>query len=268
MTSNKLKKILILIIILLVLLFLGIFFLYSPKAYSINESEYVNTKIKSSINGTKIAFISDINLNDEKSYKRFKSIINEFNEYPVDLVFFGGDLYEGNIFNSEEVSKLLKSIDCKYGKFAILGEKDTLNEIKVTSIFKEGGFEVLKEGVRPLYINNSSINLLIASENSNIKDFKLSEKTFNLALAHKPDTFNLLANKVDLQLSGHSYGGIIRIPFIGSVYKNEGAKTFNHGTYISGQSTLIVSNGISGPSSFPYKLGAKNEINIIKLMQK
>lgn len=45
----------------------------------------------------------------------------------------------------------------------------------------------------------------------------------------------------------------------------DGAKTYNHGIYQNSGSTLLVSNGFSGPSSFPYKFFARNEINIITL---
>lgn len=265
MRKLNVKRLITLLIVFTFILFLFLFFTQSPKAYRFNEIEYSHSKITSQINGTKIAFISDINLSDEKSFNRFEKIINEFNEYPVDLVFFGGDLYESNIFKSEEVSKLLKSIDCRYGKFAILGEKDIQNDIKVTSVFNNGGFEVVNTGARPLYINNTLINLVVADENTDIKKLKLTEKAFTLAISHAPDTFNLTNKKVNLQLSGHSYGGMYYIPFIGSLHKDEGCKTYNHGTYNVDSSTLIVSNGLSGPSSAPYKLGAKNEIIIVKL---
>ena len=265
MRKKKIKRLILILIVFTFLFGLVLFFVQSPKSYRFNEKEFTHTKITSTINGTRVAFISDINLKDEKSFERFSKVINEFNEYPVDLVFFGGDLYESHIFKGEELSKLLKSIDCKYGKFAILGEKDIQNEIKITSIFNEGGFEVLQTGIRPLYIQDTSINLIVLDENTDVKKLKLKDKAFTLAISHTPDTFDAIKNKADLQLSGHSYGGLVYIPLIGSMHKDVGCSTYNHGTYYADSSALIVSNGLSGPSSFPYKLGAKNEINIIKL---
>jgi predicted MPP superfamily phosphohydrolase len=69
----------------------------------------------------------------------------------------------------------------------------------------------------------------------------------------------------DLQLSGHTGGGYIYLPFIGSLIKDKNGKLYSHGTYKEKNATLIVSNGISPKSSFPYKLNTKNEVNLITL---
>ncbi len=268
MKSKQSKRLIILLIVFAFLFSLGYIFLYSPKAYSFNEYTYSSSKINTNLEGTTVACISDVHLDDAKSLERFKSIIKDFNEYPVDIVFFLGDLYDEGVFNSEEVSQILKTIECKYGKFAILGDKDLKNEIQVKTLLNNGGFEVLEEGVRPLYINNTSINLISASLDTKTGKIKKQDKTFSLALSHTPDTFTSLNNKIDLQLSGHSCGGYIHLPLLGSMIKTEGAKTYTHGLYTKESSTLIISNGISAPTSFPYKIGAKNEIIMIKLKNK
>ena len=79
MRKEKIKRLILVLIVLTFVTCLFLFFTQSPKSYRVNETEFSHSKITSQISGTKIAFISDINLTDEKSFERFKKIIEEFN---------------------------------------------------------------------------------------------------------------------------------------------------------------------------------------------
>lgn len=259
------KRLIIILIVFSFIILSGYIFIYSPEAYRFKDYTYTSNKITKDLDTTTIACISDVHLKDTESLERFTSVIEDLNEYPVDLVFFLGDLYDDGVFSSKEVSAVLKTIQCQYGKFAVMGDKDLANESKVRTVLNTGGFEVLDNGSRPLYINGTKVNLVVSSLDAKNEKIKLQDKTLTIAISHTPDTFTNLINKVDLQLSGHSMGGYIHFPIIGSLVKTEGAKTYTHGQYIEEKSTLIVSNGISAPASFPYKFGCKNEIIMIRL---
>ncbi len=99
---------------------------YHQKPMNFTNEKYINSHISSQLNGFKIAFISDVNLTDQESLTRFQSIVNELNNYPFDMVIFGGDLYDEQVFKGDEVSKILKSIQPQYGNLAILGERDKI----------------------------------------------------------------------------------------------------------------------------------------------
>lgn len=266
MKKFRILRRLILILIVFGLLFSGYYtYALSPKDYHFSNYEYVNKNLNSKLNGFKIAFLSDIHLSNEKSLDRFSKIIKKLNDYPFDMVIFGGDLYDEGVFEAKEISNLLKDIDCKYGKFAILGEKDETDALEVTQILNNGGFEVLKNEVRTIYYNDTSFSLLAYNDEINPDQLKASDKSIKIGIAHQPDTFIQASNTVDLQISGHSCGDSIYIPYFGPLLPIDGAKTYNHGQYEKKGATLLVSNGISGPSSFPYKVFAKNEINFITL---
>lgn len=266
MKKLRLLRRLILLLIVFGLLYTGYYtYMISPDAYQFSQYEYVNKNISSDLNGFKIAYLSDLNLTNKKSIERFQEIINKLNDIPFDMVIFGGDLYDGSIFESKEVSAILKSIDCKYGKFAILGEKDTGSSLEMTQILNNGGFEVLENTVRTIYYKGSSFLLYATHQDTDISTLKGETKTIKVNITHQPDSFSKHIGQIDLQLSGHSYGGSIYIPYYGALLAPNDAKTYNHGVYKKNESTLLVSNGVSGPSQFPYKFLAKNEINFITL---
>lgn len=265
---RKLKLIRRLIILLIVFgLLFTVYYTYaiSPNDYTFSTYNYVNKNIPSALNGFKIAYISDTNLTDKESVNRFKKMIDKLNNYPFDMVIFGGDLYDGPIAEAKEISTALKKIECKYGKFAILGEKDSSSSLEVTQILNDGGFEILENTVRTIYYKEATFLLLACNQDTDISTLKGNTKTIKVNITHQPDSFQNHKGKIDLQLSGHSYGGSIYIPYYGALLAPDNAKSYNHGVYEEDNSVMLVSNGFHGPASFPYKLLARNEINFITL---
>ena len=260
------KCLLILLILVLIILCIYTYFL-SPNDYGFKNYQYQNAVVPSELNGFKIAYISDINLHQD-NYEHFTKAIESLNERNFDMVIFGGDLYDNQIFKASEVSKILKSISCKYGKFAVLGDKDASSPIEISQILNDGGFEVLENQVNTLYYKNASFKLAGIEQDYAISKLKIKNKDFNLCITHQPDSFIQNRGTVNLQLSGHSYGGSLYVPFVGPFSTEVGARTYYHGRYDEGSATLIVSNGLSGPESFPYKLFARNQILFITLKSK
>jgi uncharacterized protein len=84
-------------------------------------------------------------------------------------------------------------------------------------------------------------------------------------LAHEPD-FADEASKfaIDLQLSGHSHGGQIRIPLIPPLYLPELAKKYVMRTYQVGRLPLYTNAGL-GTVGLPVRLNCPPEITLITL---
>lgn len=266
MKKLKIIRRIIFIVAILCLIIIGSYtYFISPSDYGFENYNFVHKNIPSELNGFKIAYISDINLNDKNDLERLQKAIEELNEQPFDMIIFGGDLYDSKVFSTKEVSSALKSISCKYGKFAVLGDKDESASMEVTEVLNNGGFEVIDNEARTLYYKDASFTMIGCQKDTDISDFKINTKTITLLVTHQPDSFTQYQGKIDLQLSGHSYGGSLYIPFYGPLFPMEDAKTYNHSIYEESGSTLLVSNGFSGPSSLPYKLFARNQINFITL---
>lgn len=259
-----LKKIFFILIILSVVVAGGYTYFISPDDYTFTVYEYKTNKIPSVFDYFKIAFFSDTHLKTKEDITRFEEIINELNTKTFDMVIFGGDLYESDIISSDKVSKILKSIECNYGKFAVLGEKD--KALEVTEILNRGGFEVLDNQQRTIYYENKNISLLgLNNQDASTLINDTNKNLFQLAISHKPDTFESNYKNVQLQLSGHSLGGSIYIPFLGGLLTDDSSKTYNHGIYTKDSAVLYVTNGLKGTSDFPYKLFASNEVKFITL---
>lgn len=261
---KTLRNILITLFVSFLIITIAYTYFISPNAYKFSTYEYKTAQIPSVFDRFKIAYFSDVHLNSTKDIDCFEKIIDELNTKTFDMVIFGGDLYQSNIISSERVSKILKSIECHYGKFAVLGEKD--KTLEVTEILNNGGFEVLDNQERTIYYKEKTISLLgLNNQDASTLINESNQSLFHIAINHYPDSFQQNSKDIQLQLSGHSRGGSLYIPYLGGLITDDYCKQYNHGIYQKDNASLYVTNGLKGTSDFPYKLFANNEIKFITL---
>lgn len=86
-----------------------------------------------------------------------------------------------------------------------------------------------------------------------------------ILLAHEPDWADHVTNyPVDLQLSGHSHGGQVRIPFVGAPYLPPLARKYPSGLRQIGRLTLYTNAGI-GTIMIPVRIACPPEVTLITL---
>jgi predicted MPP superfamily phosphohydrolase len=100
---------------------------------------------------------------------------------------------------------------------------------------------------------------------------RLDPGTPRLVLAHQPDTAELpalraaSAPRMDLMLSGHTHGGQVRIPFIGTpIVPSRYGQKYAGGLVQGPRCPVLVSRGV-GMSLLPVRLGVPPEIGLITL---
>ena len=240
----------------------------APDSYSLKKTTISNSTLPDEFKNFEIGLISDLNLQNSNDVTRLKKIIKTLNKESVDLIIFGGDLFSNTPFDHDQVIDLLSSIKSKYGKFAVLGEKDIVASNDVTAILNEGGFEVLRNEFRPIYFNNATISLF-GIEGTGVISGLLNEtnnESYKLVAVHEPDYFTTTSNSnIALQLSGHTMGGYLRLPFVGGLFKRNDGNTYVSGQHTKGKSQLVISNGLGMEEGYDYRLFCPNQINIITL---
>jgi predicted MPP superfamily phosphohydrolase len=86
-----------------------------------------------------------------------------------------------------------------------------------------------------------------------------------ILLAHEPDFADEAAKfPIDLQLSGHSHGGQVRIPLLPPLYLPKMARKYVWGTYHVGPLTLYTTAGL-GTIGVPMRLNCPSEITLLTL---
>ena len=86
-----------------------------------------------------------------------------------------------------------------------------------------------------------------------------------ILLAHEPDIFVKVPDRVAVTLSGHTHGGQVRLPFIGRpMIPSAYGERFAYGHIIEGGRNFVVSAGL-GMTGLPVRFGVPPEIAIITL---
>ena len=87
----------------------------------------------------------------------------------------------------------------------------------------------------------------------------------SLVMTHNPDLFDWTSNHAELQLSGHTHAGQVRLPIIGALARMSRytEKTAKGWTIINGR-ILVVTHGL-GESGVPLRFGAPPQIMVLTL---
>lgn len=273
-------------ITLVLILLISSLFLYSrylgPKGLKVKEYAIIDSKIPSNFYGLKIVQISDIHYKVTTNKNDLEKIVKEINLLKPDIVVFTGDLFDSNIEYEEkdfnDLTKILKSIDCNINKYAINGEDD-LNIDNYATIINDSGFINLNDSYDLIYSNGND-PILLAGISSNYNDNHIkstldeiynkinTEYNYSILLLHEPDFINNIDySKFNLILAGHSHNGQIVLPFIGGIIRDKYTKVFYDEFYELGSSKLYISSGI-GTTKYKFRFLNKPSINLYRLRNK
>ncbi|MCD7035462.1 metallophosphoesterase [Metabacillus sp. GX 13764] len=226
------------------------------------------------LKGTKIFQLSDVHLGDHFSLARLSSIVEKANKLKPDIFVFTGDLMDkpNRYGDIHLIQKVLKKIKAPMGKFAVYGNHDHggFGTDNYKKIMKESGFTLLVNEAQLLYSSKdyrfyaAGIDdaILGAPKCPVIPDNK---KSHVLLLVHEPVLIKGGAcSKTVLQLSGHSHGGQINLPFIEIPDLSHSSGNYKQGLYIKNGRYLYVSSGV-GTARLPLRLFSPPEVTMFVL---
>lgn len=136
---------------------------------------------------------------------------------------------------------------------------------KVRELMLSHGAHFLSNSYEPLYCGSSRIIVCGAEDKNGRADMETPPELaarlrgeypddFVLWLYHRNDTLTGFPGlPVDLVLSGHAHGGIVRLPFIGGlldVHRRLGAE-YEKGIYEENNTVMIVSRGLGNSIAVP-----------------
>jgi predicted MPP superfamily phosphohydrolase len=253
-TISETQKIIIFVIIFFPSLVFGFL---NAKTVSVKQIKFSHSKIK---NNFSFIFLSDIHIgsNSPEILKRLVSLINHQNP---SFVLIGGDLIDSSSFkiqDLDEIKKINAPIYFVTGnhEYYIEDSQKHLNNLKSQNINILDNHSVMEQHINIIGLSDNSSK----KEKIKVFDSLFKPDCFNLLLVHQPSIWNLLKEKANLTLSGHTHNGQI-FPF-NLIVKLQFPQIYGVYSYL--KNYLYVSSGAStwGPK---IRIGSKNEILNIKL---
>lgn len=251
---------------------------------SVKEVVIPVRQLPDGFDGFTIAHLSDFHYHPVFTAKPIADAVDLVNKLNPDIVVLTGDFVTIPYFGSkrktiatieaqaEPCAELLGQLGSKRGIYAVLGNHDQSSQpALVTQSLQNRGIRVLRNEAVPLEQRGSRIWLAgvddvlegAADLSQALHDVSRSETT--ILLAHEPDFADYVTeHTVSLQLSGHSHGGQIRLPFIGPPYLPELARKYPWGLHRIGGLYLYTNCGL-GTIEVPIRWNCPPEVTLIRL---
>ena len=243
------------------------------------DIELKNTSASDTIN---LLHLSDFHLSSVISLEFIEESIKLGLSSNPDLACITGDFITGTMMDESRYSRILSFLSQSTPTFACLGNHDggiwansrngLANITKITNLLVRSGITLLHNKSTRIQIRESTISLIgvgdLWAEHmrpelafSNIDEDRSSIKVL---LAHNPDSKKLLKNyDWDLMLCGHTHGGQIRVPFIGTPF----APIRDH-RYVAGLNRwndrlIYTSKGVG--NLYGMRINCRTEVSLLKL---
>lgn len=221
----------------------------------------------------RIAVIADLHVDRCGGEGKLREIVRRANDAQPDLTLLIGDLVDGTVPELQEKLSVLSGLRARYGVFGVPGNHEYYSGFSDWKNFwKNTPIRMLLNEAIPFPDHGI---VLVGITDPAARRFRetapdldatvsgIPLEPFRILLAHQPRFApEAAARNIDLQISGHTHGGMI-VGFDQLIGAFNGG--FSSGCYSVNGMTLYVTNGSGIWSGFPIRLGREAGIALLCL---
>ena len=237
---------------------------------------YLNINNFSTETELTIAQFSDTHLGFQYDLADLEKAVEKINTLKPDVIVFSGDLIDNaqQYGDINSITPILQKLQAPLGKFAVYGNHDYGGGAMkhYQQIMAESGFTLLTNATKKITLADGSFVGIGGLDESYfgkpepaLLEKELQKYPYQILLLHEPDLiaeFNTLPN---LAMAGHSHGGQIKLPLIGSLITTRYAEKYVEGSYQLNKDTLLYVNIGLGTTRIPMRFANVPEITLYHL---
>jgi predicted MPP superfamily phosphohydrolase len=225
----------------------------------------------------RVAVLTDLHVGSPfNGLAKLHAVVDRTNAARPDLVCILGDLViqgiiGGRFVAPEVIAGELMRLRPAVGTFAVLGNHDGwFDHDRILRALEMAGARVVEDtavrvatpsgpvwiaGISDLWTGRHDLQKALAA----VTD----DRAPVLLLTHNPDVFPTVPPRVTLTLAGHTHGGQVRLPLVGSpVVPSQFGKRFAAGHIVEGGRHMFVATGI-GTSILPVRFRVPPTVSIL-----
>lgn len=245
----------------------------SGERFSVNHERIWLDALPSALSGLRIVQISDIHHGLFLPKEWLSQAVQQANQLNPDIIALTGDFVTYSRRNIGPAAELLGRLRARYGVYAVLGNHDfRVDADAVTQALRRERIDVLRNRHVVLGLGNASLYLAGVDDYGYGADLRravrgIPQDAATVLLAHNPRVIHLASRRgVSLVLSGHTHGGQVNIPLLGTIYGRSPERLrFKIGWDRLGATQIYVSRGI-GTIVLPWRLRCPAEISHLELL--
>jgi predicted MPP superfamily phosphohydrolase len=228
-----------------------------------------------SLSGMRLGLLSDLHGGALHANPRaFARAVERLNAERPDAIVLLGDYIDahpvwGGRIEPAAIAQELGHLHAPLGTFAVLGNHDWKQAgDRMWTALQDAGIEVLENRTLPA---GDAYVAGLADLRSRRPDLPgtlagVPQSAPVILLAHDPDVFPFVPDRIALTLSGHTHGGQVAIPFLRRfVIPSHYGERYARGHIVEDGRHLYVTSGL-GTSGLPLRLFAPPEIVVLELV--
>lgn len=236
-------------------------------------------RLHPAFSGFRLAQMSDIHMGGWMNRARLDKAVQLILDEAPDAVAITGDYLLGRGWDNtraaalDEVCAALKPLVDALPVFTTMGNHDYWTDIaKIRPKIREAGLMELANEIHTLRRGDASLHICGLDDvyenkhNLNLVLARLPSDSAAILLCHEPDfaDTSAAAERFDLQISGHSHGGQVVLPYYGVIHTPRHGHKYPLGQYQVGSMLQYTNRGV-GMARIPVRFNCRPEITIFTL---
>jgi predicted MPP superfamily phosphohydrolase len=258
----------------------GYAFLLEPGLLLVERVRLQLRRLPNLFSGFRVAQISDIHMGGWMNQERFQHVADLIMKEKPDVLLITGDFLIGHQFNQvtcqflQNLIPVLSPIAKTIPTFAVLGNHDYWTDAEaVRQMLSTCGIIDLTNSVFTITRETAQLHLCGVDDmwegapDLELVTSELDGESAAILLAHEPDFADTSARtgKFSLQVSGHSHGGQVVLPFLGPPILPYLGRKYPSGLYQIGDMYQYTNRGV-GMAGFPVRWNCRPEITLFELI--
>lgn len=231
-------------------------------------------RLPGAFEGLTIAMLNDLHLGPYVSPQHVLNAVALANQAKPDLIVLVGDMVNSSWHYIEPCAELVSKLDAPLGVFAVMGNHDYwVGFMELTlRAWKRAGVTLLRNESAPITRGRSTLHLVGIDDwwlqRADLKGAldRVPRNGCKIALMHEPDFADYAAEaEIDLQLSGHSHGGQVRLPGLGPLILPKYGQKYPMGLARVGDFTQVYTSRGVGVLPPAVRFNCPPEVTLVRL---
>jgi len=252
-----------------------------PYWLDVTQTPIALHRLPPALEGLRIVLLADFHYPVGLPPSYFRRVVACANAQHPDVILLAGDYIAMSANDAEPCAKVLADLRAPLGVYAVLGNHDYWTDgQRMQRALEHVGIHVLRNRSVPLPAHGAHVWLVGLDDawsrlpavypQPMLALHGLPPEETTIVLVHEPDYADTTALfPVDLQLSGHSHGGQVCLPFAENLILPLYARKYPRGLQHAGALPVFTTRGIGGVSipllHWPLRFRCRPEVSVLIL---